>query len=102
MNNADAIRKQIQAALKAYQEGDIEGSYQLIKMYERHLTPLQIQQRILSTVPSRGQWQIVMTDWLDLACQQMRIELGLDENGVLIKPLAALALKTALSVIDDG
>ena len=95
----DIYREQIETAIKAYQAGDVEGAYQLIQMYEDHATASQIAQKAYAMWP--GQWKRATAEWLNVAAQQMRIQLGLDSEGVLIKPLASLALKTALSLIEN-
>jgi len=100
MQEKEIYEEQLTTALKAYQADDVEGAYQLICMYEDHATASQIAQKAYAIRP--GQWKRAMVGWLNVAAQQMRVQLGLDTEGVLIKPLASVALKTALSLIEDS
>jgi len=100
MTDKEIFREQIETALKAYQQGDVKGAYQLIKMHEDHLSPYQIQQKTY-TIPPK-QWKAIMVEWLNVAAQQMRIQLGLDREGVLIKSLVPVAFRTAINLLEDG
>ena len=100
MTDKEVFQEQVATALKAYQENDIKGAYQLIKMHEDHAALLQVTQKAYSIQP--GQWRLAVNEWINVACQQMRIQLGLDAEGCLIKPLAVLALKTALSLFESA
>jgi len=75
----ETLLKQIDAAQKAYEAGDIQGAYDVIKGHDDHKSPAQVDQSIMMMrgTPSASQ---AVKDWLNLAITQLRRQLGIDST----------------------